>query len=39
MLVELPGSDAPLIWEHADLALAAAQRFLTGTLPPAEPDP
>jgi class 3 adenylate cyclase len=31
-LVELPGADGPLPWEHADLALDAIEEFLTGTL-------
>ncbi|HEV8565030.1 MAG TPA: adenylate/guanylate cyclase domain-containing protein [Actinomycetota bacterium] len=29
-LVELPGSDGPLFWEHADESLGALQEFLTG---------
>lgn len=29
-LVELPGSDGPLYWEHPDKALDAIERFLTG---------
>jgi class 3 adenylate cyclase len=33
-LVELPGSDGPLYWEHADLAVDAVERFLTGVTPP-----
>jgi class 3 adenylate cyclase len=33
-LVELPGSDGPLYWEHADQALDAVERFLTGVAPP-----
>jgi class 3 adenylate cyclase len=33
-LVELPGSDGPLIWEHPDLALDAIEEFLTGIRPP-----
>jgi class 3 adenylate cyclase len=33
-LVELPGSDGPLYWEHADQALDALQQFLTGVAPP-----
>ncbi len=32
-LVELPGSDGPLYWEHADLALDVLERFLTGVAP------
>lgn len=35
-MVELPGSDGPLIWEHGDLALDAIEEFLTGVAP-AEP--
>jgi class 3 adenylate cyclase/pimeloyl-ACP methyl ester carboxylesterase len=31
-IVELPGADGPLPWEHADLALNAIEEFLTGTL-------
>jgi class 3 adenylate cyclase/pimeloyl-ACP methyl ester carboxylesterase len=30
-LVELPGADGPLPWEHAELALDAIEEFLTGT--------
>jgi class 3 adenylate cyclase len=33
-LVELPGSDGPLYWEHADEALDAVEQFLTGVAPP-----
>ena len=33
--VELPGSDGPLYWEHADEALEAVEQFLTGIAPPA----
>jgi len=33
-LVELPGSDGPLYWEHAGEALDAVERFLTGVHPP-----
>jgi class 3 adenylate cyclase/pimeloyl-ACP methyl ester carboxylesterase len=33
-LVELPGADGPLIWEHPDLALDAIEEFLTGIRPP-----
>jgi class 3 adenylate cyclase len=33
-LVELPGSDGPLYWEHADQALDAVEQFLTGVTPP-----
>ena len=32
-LVELPGSDGPLFWEHADRALDAIEAFLTGVQP------
>jgi class 3 adenylate cyclase len=32
-LVELPGSDGPLFWEHPDLALDAIERFLTRMAP------
>jgi class 3 adenylate cyclase/pimeloyl-ACP methyl ester carboxylesterase len=32
-LVELPGSDGPLYWEHAHLALDAVEEFLTGVTP------
>jgi class 3 adenylate cyclase/pimeloyl-ACP methyl ester carboxylesterase len=31
-LVELPGADGPLPWEHAGLALDAIEEFLTGSL-------
>lgn len=34
-LVELPGSDGPLYWEHPDRALDAVERFLTGVTPAA----
>jgi class 3 adenylate cyclase len=33
-IVELPGSDGPLYWEHAHLALDAVEEFLTGVAPP-----
>ena len=33
-MVELPGSDGPLYWEHAHLALDAVEEFLTGVAPP-----
>jgi class 3 adenylate cyclase len=33
-LIELPGSDGPLYWENADLALDAVEHFLTGITPP-----
>ena len=36
--VELPGSDGPLYWEHADVALDAIARFLTGVAPPPATD-
>ncbi|HEY6566013.1 MAG TPA: adenylate/guanylate cyclase domain-containing protein [Actinomycetota bacterium] len=38
-MVEIPGSDGPLYWEHADEALNAVQRFLMGVIPsgPAAP--
>lgn len=36
-LVELPGSDGPLYWEHPDQALDALERFLTGVGPPQRP--
>lgn len=32
-LVELPGSDGPLFWEHPELAIGAIERFLTGVTP------
>ena len=32
-LVEIPGSDGPLYWEHADAAIDAVQRFLMGVIP------
>jgi class 3 adenylate cyclase len=35
--VALPGSDGPLYWEHADLALDAVEEFLTGMAPPPPP--
>jgi pimeloyl-ACP methyl ester carboxylesterase len=35
--IELPGSDGPLYWEHADLALDAVEEFLTGMAPPPPP--
>src|SRR5439155_7729167 len=34
-LVELPGSDGPLYWEHPDEALDAVEEFLTGVAPSA----
>lgn len=35
--VELPGSDGPLYWEHADESLEAVEEFLTGIAPPHPP--
>ncbi len=32
-MVELPGADGPLYWDHADEALAAIEEFLTGVKP------
>ena len=29
-MVELPGADGPLYWEHPDASLDAIQEFLTG---------
>jgi class 3 adenylate cyclase len=37
-LVELPGADAPLIWETPQLALDLIEEFLTGARRPAEPS-
>jgi class 3 adenylate cyclase len=37
-LVELPGADAPLMWETPQLALDLIEEFLTGTRRPAEPS-
>jgi class 3 adenylate cyclase/pimeloyl-ACP methyl ester carboxylesterase len=37
-LVELPGSDGPLYWDHADEALDAIEGFLTGVAPSAPTD-
>jgi class 3 adenylate cyclase len=37
-LVELPGTDGPLVWETPELALDAIQEFLTGARRAAEPD-
>jgi class 3 adenylate cyclase len=37
-LVELPGRDGPLPWEHPDLAVAAIEEFLTGAHTGAEPE-
>ena len=36
-LVELPGADAPLIWEEPQLALDLIEEFLVGVRRPAEP--
>ncbi len=35
--VELPGSDGPLYWENAEVALEAVEGFLTGIAPPPPP--
>lgn len=32
-LVELPGSDGPLFWEHPELALDTIEKFVTGVTP------
>jgi class 3 adenylate cyclase/pimeloyl-ACP methyl ester carboxylesterase len=32
-MVELPGSDGPLYWQHPDKALIAIEEFLTGVAP------
>ena len=37
-LVELPGADAPLMWETPQLTLDLIEEFLTGTRRPAEPS-
>jgi class 3 adenylate cyclase len=37
-LVELPGADAPLMWETPQLALDLIEEFLTGARRPAEPS-
>ena len=37
-LVELPGTDGPLVWETPELALDAIQEFLTGARRAATPD-
>jgi class 3 adenylate cyclase/pimeloyl-ACP methyl ester carboxylesterase len=37
-LVELPGADGPLYWEHADASLDAIQTFLTGVAPVSTTD-
>ena len=36
--VALPGADAPLIWEHADLVVDSVRRFLTGAHEPPDTD-
>jgi class 3 adenylate cyclase len=36
-LVELPGSDGPLVWEEPEVTLGHIERFLTGVRPPAPP--
>jgi class 3 adenylate cyclase len=38
-LVELPGADAPLIWEQPQLALDLIEEFLTGVCRSPEPNP
>ncbi len=37
-LVELPGADGPLYWDHPEQALEAVEEFLTGVTPTAPPD-
>ncbi len=37
-LVELPGSDGPLYWEHPDQAIDVVEEFLTGVTPSPPPD-
>ncbi|MEX2651937.1 MAG: adenylate/guanylate cyclase domain-containing protein [Acidimicrobiia bacterium] len=37
-MVQLPGSDGPLYWDHADEALDAIEEFLTGMTPTAPTD-
>jgi class 3 adenylate cyclase/pimeloyl-ACP methyl ester carboxylesterase len=37
-MVELPGSDGPLYWDHPDAALDAIEEFLTGVTPVAATD-
>ena len=37
-MVELPGSDGPLYWDHPDEALNAIEEFLTGVTPTAPID-
>lgn len=37
-LVELPGSDGPLYWDHPEEALDAIEEFLTGVIPTALTD-
>lgn len=34
----VPGSDGPIIWEHADLVLDAIEEFLTDVQPSSRPD-
>jgi class 3 adenylate cyclase len=38
-LVEIPGADGPLYWEHADEALGAVEKFLIGVIPSAPSAP
>ena len=37
-LVELPGADGPLYWDHPDAALDAIEEFVTGVKPSAPAD-
>ncbi len=37
-LVELPGSDGPLYWDHAEESLEAIEEFVTGVRPAAPAD-
>jgi class 3 adenylate cyclase len=37
-MVELPGSDGPLYWDHAEEALEAIEEFVTGVRPTAPAD-
>ncbi len=37
-MVELPGSDGPIYWDHAEEALGAVQRFLSEVAPSAPAD-
>ena len=37
-MVELPGSDGPLYWDHAEEALDAIEEFVTGVRPTAPAD-